>query len=106
MRKKRIKPKRLNQEIYDQPFFFERELSKPIVSGLTMTEMTKWLNSSEMFFKYSSKPFNMQDVENYCRLGHLPFYMGSYAIERIQQRILNKESREIVKVTYSIYKFV
>lgn len=53
-----------------------------IKENVTLTELTKFLNESEDFNKDTGKDFTTDDVYQYIRLGHLPYYMGGNKIDK------------------------
>lgn len=58
-----------------------QELPHIILKNVNMPSIVKWLN--DKFKKKSGKPFTKSDVQQYCRLKHIPFYLGTYNIERV-----------------------
>lgn len=55
---------------------------KVLKENLTLTEITRFLNESEDFKKETNKKFTTDDVYQYIKLGHLPYYMGGNKIEK------------------------
>lgn len=52
-----------------------------LVERVTLTALTKWLNENDNFSKQTNNEFTTNDVNQYIRLGHLPYYMGGNQIE-------------------------
>lgn len=52
-----------------------------LVENQTLTALTDFLNKNEQFKKQSGKEFSINDLFTYCRLKHLPYYMGGNKIE-------------------------
>lgn len=57
---------------------------KYLKQNLTLTTLTNFLNENEKFKKDSKKVFTTNNIFQYIRLGHLPYYMGGNAIERVE----------------------
>lgn len=58
-----------------------------LIENQTLTKMTEFLNKSEEFKKQSGKEFSVNDIFTYCRLGHLPYYMGGNKIEESDVKV-------------------
>lgn len=57
---------------------------KYLKQNLTLTTLTNFLNENEKFKKDSKKVFTTNNIFQYIRLGHLPYYMGGNVIERVE----------------------
>ena len=62
-------------------------IAEYLTKNQTLTKLTEYLNDSEDFKKQSGKEFTTNDLSQYIRLGHLPFYMGANKIEESDIRI-------------------
>lgn len=58
-----------------------------LAENLTLTKLTEYLNGHERFEKQSKKRFTTNDVNQYVRLGHIPFYMGGNVIDESDIKI-------------------
>lgn len=58
----------------------------------TLTALTDFLNRNDKFKKQSGKPFTTNDVTQYIRLGHIPYYLGG---NRIYESVLEVQGTKL-----------
>jgi hypothetical protein len=69
---------------------------KILLKRASMTGVVKWLNEHKE--KQTKVPFTIQDVQQYIRMGHLPYYMGG------EKLITNPKSEFESFKTYTLIK--
>ena len=61
-----------------------------LVENITLTGLVDWLNNNEDFVKdgvkVKSHIFTSSDVQQYIKVGHLPYYLGGYAIVKVDNQ--------------------
>lgn len=56
-------------------------IAEYLIENVTLTELTRFLNKQEQFKKQTGNEFTTNDVNQYIKLGHIPYYMGGNKID-------------------------
>lgn len=61
-----------------------------VVENITLTGMVEWLNNDKKFVKegvnVKTPDFTVSDIQQYIKVGHLPYYMGGQIIEKVDSK--------------------
>jgi hypothetical protein len=64
----------------------EEKVEEIMVANITLTGMVKWMNDnfSKDGIQIKNEFFTSSDIQQYIRVGHIPFYMGGHKIVKVE----------------------